>query len=236
MAVRSRLFAFGFQAATAAAHEGGHDVSAELFEKLKQGVMGGKRKDIAALCEEGMKAGVPGKDMLNNGLLAGMQEVGKRFRAGEFYIPEVLVAARAMNAGLEVIKPDLAANPAEKCGKVILGTVAGDLHDIGKNLVGIMLTGAGFEVMDLGIDVTPAKFVEAATKEDVHAVAMSALLTTTMVNMKEVVEKLKAGGFKGKVIIGGAPVTQEFAEKIGADLYAADAAEGAEKLKAAIAA
>jgi len=211
-------------------------VSAELFEKLKQGVIGGKRKDIAALCAEGLKNGVAGKDMLNNGLLEGMQEVGRRFRAGEFYIPEVLVAARAMNAGLDVIKPDLMKNPASKRGKVVLGTVAGDLHDIGKNLVGIMLTGAGFEVVDLGIDVTPAKFVETATKEGANAVAMSALLTTTMVNMKEVVEQLKKNGYKGKVIIGGAPVTQEFADKIGADLYAADAAEGAEKLKAAIAA
>lgn len=211
-------------------------MSAELFEKLKQGVISGKRKDIAALCAEGLKSGVAGKDMLNNGLLEGMQEVGRRFRAGEFYIPEVLVAARAMNAGLEVVKPDLLKNPASKRGKVVLGTVAGDLHDIGKNLVGIMLTGAGFEVLDLGIDVTPAKFVEAATKEGANAVAMSALLTTTMVNMKEVVEQLKKNGFKGKVIIGGAPVTQEFADKIGADLYAADAAEGAEKLKASLAA
>jgi 5-methyltetrahydrofolate--homocysteine methyltransferase len=211
-------------------------VSAELFEKLKQGVISGKRKDIAALCADGLKAGVAGKDMLNNGLLEGMQEVGRRFRAGEFYIPEVLVAARAMNAGLEVVKPDLMRNPASKRGKVVLGTVAGDLHDIGKNLVGIMLTGAGFEVLDLGIDVTPAKFVEAATKEGANAVAMSALLTTTMVNMKEVVEQLKKNGYKGKVIIGGAPVTQEFADKIGADIYAADAAEGAEKLKATLAA
>jgi 5-methyltetrahydrofolate--homocysteine methyltransferase len=210
-------------------------VSAELFEKLKNGVIGGKRKDVAALCQEGLGKGIAGKDMVNNGLLEGMQEVGRRFRCGEFYIPEVLVAARALNAGLDLLKPDLMRNPAAKVGKVVLGTVSGDLHDIGKNLVGIMLTGAGFEVVDLGIDVTPAKFTDAATKQGASAVAMSALLTTTMVNMKDVITELRKAGFKGKVIIGGAPVTQEFAEKIGADLYAADAAEGAEKLKKSVA-
>jgi 5-methyltetrahydrofolate--homocysteine methyltransferase len=208
----------------------------ELLEQIKEAVINGKRKDSAALCQQGLAQNAPAADMLNLGLLEGMQEVGRRFRAGEFYIPEVLVAARAMNAGLEVLKPELAKNPPKKLGRVVLGTVMGDLHDIGKNLVGIMLTGSGFDVVDLGIDVSPAKFSEAAVSNKACAVAMSALLTTTMVNMKDVIGELRKSGFKGKVIIGGAPVTQEFADKVGADLYAADAAEGADKLRAAVAA
>ena len=205
-----------------------------IFERLRTGVIKGKRKDVVAACEEGLKGGLRGRDMLNDGLLKGMEEVGKRFRCGDYFIPEVLVSARALQAGIDLLRPDLAVNPAAKVGQVLLGTVAGDLHDIGKNLVGMMLTGAGFEVLDLGIDVAPKKFVETAIEKKVEAVAISALLTTTMVNMKEVVEELRKAGFKGKIIVGGAPVTQEFATKIGADLYAADAAEGAEKLRAAI--
>lgn len=205
-----------------------------LLERLKNAVIKGKRKDVVAACEEGLKIGVHGRDMLNDGLLKGMEEVGKRFRCGDFFIPEVLVSARALQAGIDLLHPDLAANPAAKIGRVILGTVAGDLHDIGKNLVGMMLTGVGFEVLDLGIDVAPKKFVEAALEKKVEAVAISALLTTTMVNMKGVIEELRKAGYKGKIIVGGAPVTQEFASKIGADLYASDAADGAEKLRAAM--
>jgi 5-methyltetrahydrofolate--homocysteine methyltransferase len=209
-------------------------MSQEIFEKIREGVIGGKRKDVVKLCEEGLAAGLAGKDMLNNALLPGMEEVGRRMRAEEFFIPEVLVAARALQAGLDALKDDLEANPAESVGKVVIGTVAGDLHDIGKNLVAIMLTGAGFEVIDLGIDVSPDNFISTAVEKSANAVAMSALLTTTMVNMKETVEGLKNKDWGGKVIIGGAPVTQEFADKIGADLYAADAAEGAQKLKEVI--
>lgn len=208
----------------------------ELYTQLREGVINGKRKAVIAGCEEGLKAGRAGKDMLNQGLLKGMEEVGRRFRGGEYFIPEVLVAARSLQAGVEVLKPDLLKNPAPHVGLVVLGTVAGDLHDIGKNLVALMMTGVGLEVLDLGIDVTPQKFVAAALEKKADAVAVSALLTTTMVNMKEVVSELRKAGFKGKIIVGGAPVTQEFASKIGADLYAADAAEGAETLRGVLAA
>lgn len=208
----------------------------EIFEKLKKSVIGGKRKDVAALCTEGKGAGIAGKDLLTKGLLPGMEEVGRRFRCEEFYIPEVLVAARAMHAGLELLRDELEKQPAAQVGKVVIGTVEGDLHDIGKNLVAMMFTGAGFEVVDLGIDVPATRFVEAAKERGAQAVAMSALLTTTMVNMEKVVAELRKAQFKGKIIIGGAPVTKEFADKIGADLYAADASEGAESLRAAMAA
>lgn len=208
----------------------------DLYPRLYDGVIKGKRKDVVAACEEGLKAGVAGKDMLNLGLLKGMEEVGRRFRGGEYFIPEVLVAARSLNAGVEVLKPDLLKNPAPRVGLVLLGTVAGDLHDIGKNLVSMMMTGVGFEVLDLGIDVSAQKFVAAALERKPEAVALSALLTTTMVNMKEVVAELRKAGYAGKIIVGGAPVTLEFAQKIGADLYAADAAEGAEKLRGSLAA
>ncbi|GMV83277.1 MAG: corrinoid methyltransferase [Planctomycetota bacterium] len=205
-----------------------------ILEKLREAVLNGKRKDAAKLCEDGLKAGWAGKDLLTQGLLAGMEEVGRRMRCEEYFIPEVLVAARAMQTAMEVLREDLARNPPTQVGRVIIGTVSGDLHDIGKNLVAIMLTGAGFEVIDLGIDVSPSRFVSAALERQADAVAMSALLTTTMVNMKEVVAELRKAGFQGRIMIGGAPVTQEFAEKIGADLFAGDASEGAEKLKASL--
>jgi 5-methyltetrahydrofolate--homocysteine methyltransferase len=208
----------------------------DLHKRIAEGVIGGKRADVAAACEEGIKSGVAGKDMLKHGLLVGMEEVGRRFRCEEYYIPEVLVSARALKAGRAVLQPDLATDPGDKVGRVVLGTVSGDLHDIGKNLVGIMLTGAGFEVVDLGIDVSASQFVSTAMEREADAVALSALLTTTMVNMKEVVSGLREAGFKGKVIVGGAPVSQEFADEIGADLHAADASEGAEKLRTALAA
>ena len=206
----------------------------ELFERIAEGVINGKRADVAAACEEGRAANVPAKELLSRGLLPGMEEVGRRFRCEEYYIPEVLVSSRALQAGLDLLESDLAADPGDKLGCVVLGTVSGDLHDIGKNLVGIMLTGLGFDVVDLGIDVSASQFVSAAQKRSADAVAMSALLTTTMVNMEGVVAALREADFGGKVIIGGAPVTQEFADKIGADLYAADASEGAEKLRTAL--
>ncbi len=206
----------------------------ETYDQLKEGVINGKRKDVVKICEEALAKGILGKDLLNNGLLPGMEEVGRRMRCEEFFIPEVLVAARALTSALDVLRDDLAKNPADQLGKVLIGTVSGDLHDIGKNLVAIMLTGAGFEVIDMGIDVSPERFADAAKERNADAVAMSALLTTTMVNMKDVVSKLRNDGWQGKVLIGGAPVTQEFADQIGADIYAADASEGAQKLKASM--
>ena len=162
-----------------------------------------------------------------------MNVVGERFKNNEFYVPEVLIAARAMHAGMDILKPKLAESGVEPIGKVLLGTVKGDLHDIGKNLVAMMLEGAGFEVIDLGIDVPPEKFVQAVNEQGGDVIAMSALLTTTMTQMKTTLEALEEAGVKGKVktLIGGAPVTQNYADEIGADGYARDAASAADKAK-----
>jgi 5-methyltetrahydrofolate--homocysteine methyltransferase len=206
----------------------------DILKTLKASVIAGKAKDVEAGCRQALAEKVPAQEVLNNALLSGMTDVGEKFSKGEFFIPEMLVAARAMKAGMAVLKPELAKTPAKSLGKILIGTVSGDLHDIGKNLACIMMSSAGFEVVDLGIDVSPAKFVEEAKKQGATAVGLSALLTTTMVNMEQIVKDLRKAGWKGKVIIGGAPVTQEFADKIGADLYAADAAEGSRKLKEAV--
>ncbi|GAI93687.1 unnamed protein product, partial [marine sediment metagenome] len=165
-------------------------------------------------------------EILNNGLMPGMNVVGKKFKANEMYIPEVLVAARAMHASMDVIKPLLIESDAPTRGNVVIGTVQGDLHDIGKNLVAMMLEGGGFTVIDLGVDVSAERFVEEAKKNNANIVGMSALLTTTMTGMKEVVEIFRADAKVKdvKVIVGGAPLTQEYADSIGADGYAPDAA------------
>ncbi len=201
---------------------------------LKEQVISGHAKEVEEGCRKGLKAKIPAHELLNDGMLSGMTEVGDRFSRGDFFIPEMLVAARAMKAGLAVLESELEKNPAKSMGKVVIGTVTGDLHDIGKNLAGIMLSSAGFEVIDMGIDVSAEQFASKAKETDAAAVGLSALLTTTMVNMEGIVKALRAGGFSGKISLGGAPVTQEYADKIGADLYAADAAEGARKLKQAV--
>ncbi len=178
-----------------------------------------------ALTEQALGEGLdPGK-VLNDGLVAGMNVVGQRFKNNEFYVPEVLIAARAMKSAMELLRPKLASSGHQAKGTVAIGTVRGDLHDIGKNLVAMMLEGAGYDVMDLGVDVKPERFVE-AIKEGADVVAMSALLTTTMPAMKETIEAITSEGERGKakVMIGGAPVTQNYADEIGADGYAADAA------------
>lgn len=179
-----------------------------------------------------MQNGVSPKIILEEGMIAAMAEVGRLFEAGEYYVPEMLISARTMQAGLAIIKPHLAETQFKVAGRVAIGTVKGDLHDIGKNLVGMMLEGAGFEVLDLGTDVTPEKFVEIADRVDV--VALSALLTTTMLNMKGVIDALKAVGKRDqvRVVVGGAPVTSAFAEKIGADGYAPDASQAVGMIKA----
>lgn len=185
------------------------------------------RADASRQCVEAALArGESAEAILNEGLIAAMREVGLRFERQEYYVPEMLIAARAMQAGLSVIRPLLAAGGVKAAGKVVLGTVQGDLHDIGKNLVGMMLEGAGFEVHDLGTDVSPARFVEAA-KMGADLVAISALLTTTMTKMPAVIAALDEAGIRQelKVIIGGAPVTQNFADQIGADGYAPDASQ-----------
>lgn len=197
-----------------------------IKEQIQKDLYDGKSEEVRAAAQKALDEGMPVKEILNDGLIAGMDVIGRDFKAGDLFIPEVLIAAKAMQAGLEVLRPLLAESGVPSLAKMVIGTVAGDLHDIGKNLVGIMLEGAGFEIVDLGNDVTPEKFVEATRTENADLLGMSALLTTTMPSMKTTIEALTEAGLRDrvKVIIGGAPVTAEFAEEIGADAYAPDAA------------
>ncbi len=202
-----------------------------IFQEMAELLMKGKAKDVAALVTKAIEAGeAPGK-ILNEGLLAGMSVIGERFKKNEVYVPEVLIAARAMKEGMKILQPRLTAAGVQPIGTAVIGTVKGDLHDIGKNLVAMMLEGAGIKVVDLGIDVTPEKFVAAAKDNNAAVIGVSALLTTTMTNMKAVVEAAKAAGSSAKIMIGGAPVTQAFADEIGAHGYAADAASAADLAK-----
>ena len=198
---------------------------------IAQNLINGKRDEVATLVQEAVDEGVDTEQILNEGLVAGMNVVGVKFKNNEFYVPEVLIAARAMSAGMEIIEPLLTESGHQPVGIVVLGTVKGDLHDIGKNLVGMMLKGGGFRVVDLGIDVSPEKFVEAAKSEDAHVVALSALLTTTMPQMEDVIKAIKESGLNIKTMIGGAPVTQNYADEIGADGYGADAASAVDKAR-----
>ena len=195
---------------------------------LQQGETG----SVKELVQKALDEGISPQKILNEGLMAGMDIIGEKFKNNEFYVPEVLIAARAMHSAMDILKPLLASSGVGPIGIVAIGTVKGDLHDIGKNLVVMMLEGAGFEVMDLGIDVAPEKFVQ-AVKDGAQVIAMSALLTTTMTAMKTTIEALEEAGVKDKVktLIGGAPVTQNYADEIGADGYARDAASGADKAK-----
>jgi 5-methyltetrahydrofolate--homocysteine methyltransferase len=198
------------------------------FEVLKVAMKSGKVPEVTRLVNEFLEAGEPAESILNNGLLLAMNEVGKRFKANEVFVPEVLVAARAMKAGTEILKPHLIEAGVEAVGTAIMGTVKGDLHDIGKNLVIMMLEGAGFKVIDAGVDVSPEKFVELAKEHNAHIVGLSALLTTTMPSMKSAVDVMREQGVTAKIIIGGAPVTQSYCDSIGADGYSEDAAAAAE--------
>jgi 5-methyltetrahydrofolate--homocysteine methyltransferase len=202
------------------------------MEELKQSLISGKAAQVKELVQSAVNEKVHVKEILNEGLIAGMAVVGKKFKNNEFYVPEVLIAARAMHAGMEILEPLLAESGVEPIGKVAMGTVKGDLHDIGKNLVVMMLKGAGFAIDDLGIDVPAEKFV-AAAKSGAKVVAMSALLTTTMPAMKDIVEAIEKAGLNGQVktMIGGAPVTQSYADEIKADGYAADASSAVDKAK-----
>jgi 5-methyltetrahydrofolate--homocysteine methyltransferase len=204
-------------------------IDAEVFFRV---LSEGKIDEVRAVTQRALAEGAPATEVLNEGLIKAMEKIGLQFRNGEIYIPEVLVAAHAMHAGLGVLKPILAKATGRKATKVVLGTVKGDMHDIGKNLVGMMLEGGGFEVIDLGVDVPEAKFIQSAKDSGAKVIAMSALLTTTMMQMKVTIEALKAAGLKDvKVIVGGAPVTAEFAGRIGADGYAADAGTVVGKVK-----
>ena len=204
-----------------------------LLEQIKENLMKGKANDVKAGVEQALKDNLPAGDILNKGLLAGMGIIGEKFKKNEVYVPEVLIAARAMKAGMELLKPALLAAKVQPRGTVVIGTVKGDLHDIGKNLVGMMLEGGGFKVVDAGINVEPAKFIELARANNATLIGASALLTTTMTNMKEIVDAIKASDLKGKlkVMVGGAPLTQSFCDEIGADGYAPDAASAADLAK-----
>ena len=203
------------------------------YDALKQAVIDGNASRVKELTRGALDEGKRAQDVLDAALIPAMDVVGEKFTNREFYIPEMLVAARAMQGGLALLKPLLAAGDSKARGKAVIGTVKGDLHDIGKNLVGMMLQGGGFEVVDLGTDVKPQRFVEAVLAEKPDLVMMSALLTTTMVSMKETIEALKEAGLRGRVrvAVGGAPVTQRFAEEVGADFYAPDATGAVSKAK-----
>lgn len=202
----------------------------EISELLQKG----KAKDVRAKVEEALNENVAPGTILNDGLVAGMAIIGEKFKNNEIYVPEVLIAARAMNKALEVLEPRLVASGVKPIGKIAIGTVKGDLHDIGKNLVAMMFKGAGFEVIDLGIDVSPEQFVATAKEKGVELIACSALLTTTMPAMKDVCAMVKSEGIATKVMIGGAPVTQAYADEIGAHGYAADAASAVDVGKALV--
>jgi 5-methyltetrahydrofolate--homocysteine methyltransferase len=203
---------------------------ADILQNIASNLYNGEDETVAELVQEALDQGMQPAEILSGGLIAGMDEVGKDFKAGDLFVPEVLIAARAMHAGMGVLRPLLAEIDAVSAGKCIIGTVAGDLHDIGKNLVKMMLEGAGFEMVDLGTDVDAAAFVEAVQEHQPSVVGMSALLTTTMVNMKATIEALEEAGLREgiKIMVGGAPVTAAFAEEIGADAYAPDAATAVE--------
>ena len=200
-----------------------------ITEKIYQAILNGEREAAITAVEEAIGAKISAEKILKEGMMPAMSEAGRLFEEGEYFVPELLIAARAMQGGMEVLRPLLVAEDVEPIGKIVMGTVKGDLHDIGKNLVGMMLEGAGFEVVDLGTDVDPEKFVEAVRANQATLVGMSALLTTTMTNMPAVIEALKAAGLRNqvKVMIGGAPITNAYARQIGADGYAPDASQAA---------
>lgn len=202
-------------------------------EKFHILISQGKTEEVKRLTQETLERGEPVENILKNGLIQAMERIGVKFKSGEIYIPEVLIAARAMHAGLAVLKPILSKSSGSMTGKVIVGTVKGDLHDIGKNLVAMMLEGGGFEVVDLGVDVPPEKFIEAIQKHQPQAVGMSALLTTTIKEMKRTIQEIEKAGLrkKVKIIVGGAPVTERFAKDINADGYGRDAASAVDMVK-----
>jgi corrinoid protein of di/trimethylamine methyltransferase len=203
------------------------------FQEIKDAILKGKFNEIAQLVQKTIDAGESPDNIVSMGLIAGMNEVGVLFKNDEMYIPEVLVSARAMHTGMEVLKPLLEDTDMSTAGKVVLGTVKGDLHDIGKNLVGMMFRGAGYDVLDIGIDQPVENFIEAVRKTQAQVMGMSALLTTTMTEMSLVIEALKEAGLreKVKVLVGGAPVNADFASSIGADGYAPDAGSALDKVK-----
>lgn len=204
-----------------------------IFEKIADEIQKGNSEAVEALVNDAISQEIPADTIMDDGLVQGMNIVSEKFRNNECFIPEVLVSAKAMTIGLGILKPLLAEKNVKPLGRAVIGTIQGDLHDIGKNIVGMLLQGAGFEIIDLGADVHVDRFVESAKAENADLVGISALLTTTMINMKTVIDRLQKAGIRDrvKVIIGGAPVTQAYANQIGADGYATDAATGVDVAK-----
>ena len=205
------------------------------LKALADAIIRGDQNSAVEITRSAIDEGTEAKTILNNGLIAGMDIVGGRFKRNEVYIPEVLISARAMKMAMELLEPELVKAGVEPIGRFLIGTVQGDLHDIGKNLVAMMLKGAGFKVIDIGVDIPAEKFVEQAKATGVHLIGMSALLTTTMPGIDKTIKALKEAGVSAKIMIGGAPVTQNYADKIGADGYAADAASAVDTAKALVA-
>lgn len=206
------------------------------FENLSECIIAGNESGAIEGVNALIAAGTEPLSIINDGLMAGMNVVGERFKVGDMFVPEVLMAARAMNSGIELVKPLINDEDMPNAGTVVIGTVKGDLHDIGKNLVGMMMESSGFKVINVGVDVSTDKFIEAVKENDAKIVAMSAMLTTTMVYMKKVIEAIEEAGLKEQVkfMIGGAPVTAKYAEEIGAHLYTVDASSAAEEGKALV--
>ena len=209
----------------------------EILNAIHEGVLNGDAPAVEAGVRQALSSGMSPKQVLDDGLINAMSEVGRLFEEGEYFVPEMLVAARAMKGGLTILRPLLIESAVEPAGKVAIGTVQGDLHDIGKNLVAMMLEGAGFEIYDLGVNVSPEAFVASVRDSGADIVALSALLTTTMPNMQRIIDGLQQAGVRGKVkvMVGGAPVTDSFAQKIGADGYAKDASQAATLAKSLVA-
>lgn len=210
---------------------------ASTLEQIAAELYNGNAQSVAKLVQQAVDEGTALEVVLQEGLITGMDRVGKEFKCGDLFVPEVLVAARAMHAGMDILKPLLVASNAPTAGKIVIGTVKGDLHDIGKNMVKMMLEGAGFEPIDLGTDVSPEAFVDAVRTHQPKIIGMSALLTTTMTQMKVTIQALEQAGLREtvKVMVGGAPVTEAFAEVVGADAYAADAASAVDTARALLA-
>ena len=204
-----------------------------ILDDLRTCVIDGDMNQTQKLVQEAIAENIPAEHILKEGLISAMAEVGRLFESGEYFMPEMLIAARAMKSGLTLLRPHLIAANVHAVGKVVIGTAQGDIHDIGKDLVGMMLEGAGFEVIDLGVDVPPEKYVQAVRDHHPDLVACSALLTTTMLRMKEMITALDEAGLRGqvKVMVGGAPITESYAREIGADLFAPDAASAASRAK-----
>ncbi len=207
-----------------------------LIKEIYANVMEGEAEAVKEKVQAALDAGIQAPVILNEGMIAAMGEVGRLFEEGEYFVPEMLIAARAMQSGLALLKPYLKESDVKSAGKVVIGTVKGDLHDIGKNLVAMMLEGAGFEIVDLGTDVAPEKFVEAVREQGAQVLALSALLTTTMPSMKATIEALQAAGIREqvKVMIGGAPITQDYANQIGADGFSPDASRAVATAKSLV--